>query len=175
MKKYSIHLLLTLVTLLLAVLAFRQGGIEYALTGMWRGVSILIHELPLLVAAFLTAGFLQALVKKETVAKWLGEESGFQGILLSCLAGGLIPGGPYAYYPIAQALLKSGAGLGVLVAFVTAKNLWSASRLPLEIAILGTRITVIRFLVTFLIPPLIGFVAERFFGHLITKVRQEVN
>jgi len=174
MKKYRIHVILVVIVIILAGISYRQGGTGYVWRGLWGGISILFHEMPLLVAAFLTAGFLQALIKEETVSKWLGQEAGLRGILLSCLAGGLIPGGPYAYYPIAQALMKSGAGLGVLVAFVTAKNVWSVSRLPLEVAILGTRITLIRYLVTFLIPPIIGITAERLFGPQIDRVREEM-
>lgn len=174
MKQHRIHIVLAVIVIFLAGISYRQGGPVYAWQGLWRGISILIHEMPLLAAAFLTAGYLQALINEEAVSKWLGQEAGIRGIMLSCLAGGLIPGGPYAYYPIAQALLKSGAGLGVLVAFVTAKNVWSVSRLPLEFAILGARITIIRYLVTFLIPPLIGMTAERVFGPQIVRIRKEV-
>ena len=173
-KKYRIHLILLLVILILGVLAFRQGGWNFVLEGIKGGITILLREVPLLAAAFLTAGLLQALVKKEFITKWLGRDSGLKGILLACLGGGLIPGGPYAYYPIAGALLSSGAGLGVLVAFVTAKNLWSVSRLPLEIAILGTTITFRRYLITFLIPPLLGILVEWLFGGFIQKIQENV-
>jgi uncharacterized membrane protein YraQ (UPF0718 family) len=128
----------------------------------------------MLVAAFLTAGLIQALVSRETVSHWLGAESGWRGLALACLGGALIPGGPYVYYPIAGALLQSGAGLGVLVAFVTAKNLWSISRLPMEFALLGPRITVTRFLVTLAIPPLLGLAAQALFGGYIARVREAV-
>ena len=115
-----------------------------------------------------------SLVKKEFITRWLGQDSGIKGILLACLGGGLIPGGPYAYYPIANALLNSGAGLGVLIAFVTAKNLWSVSRIPLEIAILGTTITIRRYLITFLIPPIIGYLSDRLFGRMINSIRDNI-
>ena len=173
-KKYWIQIVLLVVTAGLAFTAYQQGGWDFALSGITRGLSLLSHELLLLAAAFLTAGLLQALVSKELVTRWLGEESGIKGILLACLAGGLIPGGPYAYYPIAGALLKTGAGLGVLIGFVTAKNLWSVSRLPLEIAILGVKITLNRYLITFLIPPLMGIVADQVFGNQIRSIREEV-
>ena len=170
-RKNWIYIFLVLVILLLAILAYRQAGWEQVGNGFIQGIKILWHELPLLIAAFLTAGFLQALVKKEFITHWLGQEAGIKGILLACLGGGLIPGGPYAYYPIASALLKSGAGLGVLIAFVTAKNLWSVSRIPLELAFLGNIITLRRYLVTFLIPPIMGYLAERLFGKLITTIK----
>ncbi len=174
MKKYWVHLLLLIVIIILALFAYLQSGWGLVQDGILTGIQILWRELPLLVAAFLTAGFLQALVKKEFITRWLGTESGIKGILLACLGGGLIPGGPYAYYPIASALLKSGAGLGVLIAFVSAKNLWSVSRIPLEIAILGTTITIRRYMITFLIPPLLGFFTERVFGNRIKNIRENV-
>jgi len=174
LKKYWIHFLLVIVILTLGLLAYFQSGWNQVLDGFLQGIKILWRELPLLAAAFLTAGFLQSLIKKEFITRWLGTESGIKGILLACLGGGLIPGGPYAYYPIASALLKSGAGLGVLIAFVSAKNLWSVSRLPLEIAILGTTITIRRYLITFLIPPLMGLLVEKFFGDWIRKIKENI-
>jgi uncharacterized membrane protein YraQ (UPF0718 family) len=174
-KEYRIQIILGLVVLLLAGAAYQQGGAEMALQGLTAGVRLLLRELPLLTAAFLTAGLLQVLISKELVTKWLGQEAGLKGILLACLGGGLIPGGPYAYYPIAGALMKSGAGLGVLIAFVTAKNLWSVTRLPLEIAILGFRVTFQRILITLLIPPLIGILAENLFGGQIETIRKQAD
>ena len=174
LKKYWIEIVLILAILGLAWLAYLQNGWLAVGQGLRMGIRILGKESGLLVAAFLTAGLLQALIKEEFINRWLGREAGIKGILLACLAGGLIPGGPYAYYPIAGALLTSGAGLGVLVGFVTAKNLWSVSRLPLEIAILGSSITLRRYLITFLIPPLLGMLVDRIFGANISTIRENV-
>lgn len=171
-NKFWVESLLVVVILVLAGLAYDQGGWETVTGGFLSGINILVRESLLLVAAFLTAGFLQSLVKREFITRWLGREAGLKGILLACLGGGLIPGGPYAYYPIAGALLSSGAGLGVLVAFVSAKNLWSISRLPYEFAILGGTITIRRYLITFLIPPLLGIAVEWLFGSKITAIRE---
>ncbi len=162
---------LALVALALALIAWFQDGPDLALEGILSGASVLLSVFPLLIAAFLTAGLIQALVTKDVVSRWLGSGSGWQGIALACLGGALIPGGPYVYYPIAAALLQTGAGLGVLVAFVTAKNLWSISRIPVEVALLGTQITIIRFVVTLFVPPLLGFAAEALFGKTIDKIR----
>jgi uncharacterized membrane protein YraQ (UPF0718 family) len=90
------------------------------------------------------------------------------------LGGALIPGGPYVYYPIAAALLHTGAGLGVLVAFITAKNLWAISRIPLEFALLGPQLTLIRFAVTLIIPPLLGVLAEMLLGPQVERIREAV-
>lgn len=166
--------ILTSVALALAGVAWWQGGPELALAGLLRGGETLLRVVPLLIAAFLVAGIVQTLVTRELVTRWLGARSGWRGILLACLGGALMPGGPYVYYPIAAVLFEAGAGLGVLVAFVTAKNLWSVSRLPLEFALLGPELTVIRFAVTFLFPPLVGLLAERLFGRYAERIREGV-
>lgn len=160
------------VTLALAGLAWWQGGPALALAGLVHGAETLLSVTPLLLAAFVIAGLVQTLVTRELVTRWLGASTGWRGIVLACLGGALIPGGPYVYYPIAAALLQAGAGLGVLVAFITAKNLWSISRLPLEFALLGPRLTIIRFGMTLLLPPLLGLLAELLFGRHAERIRE---
>ncbi len=165
-------LTLTAVTFVLAGLAWRQGGPALALAGLRVGVETLLSVTPLLVAAFLIAGLTQALVTQDVVSRWLGAGTGWRGIALACIGGALIPGGPYVYYPIAAALLHAGAGLGVLVAFVTAKNLWSVTRLPLEFALLGPHLTLTRIAVTLFIPPVMGLLAEALFGRQVERIRE---
>lgn len=166
--------LLVVVALLLAWMTWRQGGLDAVVSGLGRGTATLWSVTLLLVAAFIVAGLTQALVSREIIDRWLGAQSGWRGILLACLAGGLIPGGPYVYYPIAGALLQAGAGLGVLMAFVIAKNLWSITRIPMELALLGPRLTIIRYLLTLAVPPILGFLAEALFGRHLSKLRDAV-
>lgn len=167
-------LFLITVTLLLAALAWSRGGARLVSEGLKAGALEFWRVAPLLLAAFLVAGMTQVLVSREVVERWLGSGSGWRGILLACLGGAIIPGGPYVYYPIAGALLHSGAGLGVMMAFVTAKNLWSITRLPYEFALLGPKLTLTRFALTLVIPPLIGFLTELFFGRRIAAIREAV-
>jgi len=163
---------LTGVALLLAAVAGWQGGTELVVAGLLRGAQTFVTVIPLLVAAFLIAGLTRALVTQDLVSRWLGAASGWRGIMLACLGGALMPGGPYVYYPIAAALLHAGAGLGVLVAFVSAKNLWSVSRLPMEVALLGPYLTVVRFVATLVVPPLLGLLAEALFGRQLERIRE---
>ncbi len=169
-----IPIFLALIALALAGLAWRQGGVALVLAGLMAGGETLFSVTILLLAAFLVAGLIQVLVTREMVTRWLGAGAGWRGILLACLGGALMPGGPYVYYPIAAALMNAGASLGVLVAFVTAKNLWTLSRLPLEFALLGPNLTVIRFAITLVMPPLLGFAAEALFGGWMERIRQGV-
>ncbi len=160
------------VALVLVAVAARQGGPELVVAGLLRGAQTLVRVIPLLIAAFLIAGLTQALITRDVVSRWLGAASGWRGIMLACVGGALMPGGPYVYYPVAGALLHAGAGLGVLVAFVTAKNLWSVSRLPMEVALLGPYLTLVRFVATLILPPLLGFLAEALFGRYLERIRE---
>jgi uncharacterized membrane protein YraQ (UPF0718 family) len=75
------------------------------------------------------------------------------------VAGGLIPGSPYAVLPIVAGLYKAGAGLGAMVGFITAWSLWSVSRLPVEIALIEPKVALIRYAITFFVPPAAGLLA----------------
>ncbi|MEZ4636761.1 MAG: hypothetical protein R2856_17680 [Caldilineaceae bacterium] len=98
------------------------------------------------------------------IASWLGGDSGWKGIFIASGIGAITPGGPFVSYPLVAVLYKSGAAIGPLVAFVTAWSLWALSRLPLEIAFVGPRLTMIRLASTLIFPPLAGWIAMTFFG-----------
>jgi len=62
-------------------------------------------------------------------------------------------------------LLRSGAGIGTMVAFLTGWSLWAVSRLPMEVGILGWKLTLIRLASTFFFPPIAGWIAQTLFGN----------
>ncbi len=132
-------------------------GLKYALR-------ITAQILPLLIFALIMAGMIQALLPRELISKLIGEDSGLRGILIGTLAGGITPGGPYVSLPIAAGFLRAGAGVGTMVAFVTAWSLWGVSRLPMDIGILGWKFTVARLACTFFFPPIAGLLAQLFFS-----------
>ncbi len=147
----------------LLLVAYYRGAGEHV-TGMKLAFTLTVEILPLLFFALIVAGMAQVLLPHDVLAKWIGEESGLKGIFLGAIAGGLSPGGPYVNLPIAAALLKSGAGAGTMVAFLTGWSLWAVSRLPMEVGILGWRFTLIRLACTFIFPPIAGILAQFFFS-----------
>ncbi|MBO8128672.1 MAG: permease [Peptococcaceae bacterium] len=158
----------------LALLAYTRGGTGLLLTGLYNGGQIIWQVLPLILIAFAVAGLLQTVISKETVSKWLGKESGIKGIFLGALAGALVPGGPYVFFPLAATFLVSGAEIGTVIAFLAAKNLWTLSRLPIEIALLGSHITLVRYAVTFIFPVLLGVLANVLFSHRVEAIREQI-
>jgi uncharacterized protein len=126
-------------TLVMGVLAaallaagYARGGGEH-LSGIRSGMEMMLEILPLLLFAFIIAGMVQVLLSQQAIAAWVGAESGMKGIILGSIAGGLCPGGPFVSLPIAAGLLRSGAGIGTMVAFITGWSIWALSRLPMEV------------------------------------------
>lgn len=159
--------LTTIIMIILAVIfgiiALLEGKPVF-LSGANSGLKLFLEILPMLFFAFVLAGFIQALIPKEAINRWVGKESGLKGIFIGCLAGSLVPGGPYTSFPIVASLVKTGASIGTMVSFITAWSLWAFTRLPIEIGVVGFKLAFVRLVSTFLFPPLAGIIAQFLFG-----------
>jgi uncharacterized membrane protein YraQ (UPF0718 family) len=143
-------------------LAAWRGGWPLVSEGLKRGGKESVTLLPLLVVVFVLTGFVQVLLPRELVAHWLSDEAGWRGIGVAWVAGALTPGGGPIGMPLAAALVRSGAGLGVVVTYLTSLSLLSFIRLPMEVAIYGGRLTGLRLLISVLFPPVAGLLAHAF-------------
>lgn len=152
-------IIMVIIALGLLVYALIRGE-NRALTGIKLAGETIWNNLPRLLAGFLMAGLMQVLLPKELIARWLGNEAGVKAILIGCVVGGLIPGSPYVVFPIIAGLYKAGAGIGSVVGFITAWSLWSVSRLPVEMGLIEPKVAMIRYAITFIVPPLAGLLAH---------------
>jgi uncharacterized membrane protein YraQ (UPF0718 family) len=149
--------------IVLLVVAWRKGESQH-FEGLKAAGVMTLEVLPLLLCAFVVAGMVQVLLPREMISRWVGAESGLRGLFVGTVAGGLAPGGPYVSLPIAAALLRSGAGIGTMVAFLTGWSLWAVGRLPMEVGILGWKFALVRLACTFFFPPIAGWLAHIFFA-----------
>ena len=156
-------IIMGVLAIVLIFIAYNKGGGEHIL-GLKSAGSMLLQIAPLLIFAFIIAGMVQVLLPVEMISKWIGTESGLRGILIGTVVGGFAPGGPYVSLPIAAGLLRVGASVGTMVAFLTSWSLWAVSRLPMELGIMGWKFTLIRIACTFFFPPIAGLIANRLFS-----------
>jgi uncharacterized membrane protein YraQ (UPF0718 family) len=166
MKRNNTMLVPTAIFAVLAAvllfIGYYRGKGEH-MAGLKAGFEILLQILPMLVLAFIVAGMVQVLIPKEVIGQWVGAESGLRGILLGTVAGGLTPGGPYVSLPMVAGFFSAGAGIGTMVAYITAWSVLAVARLPLEVGILGWRFTAVRLTCSFFMPPLAGILANVIF------------
>ena len=114
---------------------------KQALLKAWKAFE---NILPQILTIFLVIGFALAIYPPEMIRTLLGSESGFLGILAAALVGSvtLMPG--FVAFPLAAALLKSGAGYMQLAAFVSTLMMVGIVTIPIERKTFGLRATIAR-------------------------------
>lgn len=114
--------------------------------------------LPQLVAIILLVGILIALLRPEVLSRLLGRESGWYGILLSSLVGAvtLIPG--FIAFPTAALLLRAGAGITQIAAFVSSLMMVGIVTFPLEASCFGRRAALARNLAAYFFALLVALI-----------------
>ena len=156
-------IIMGVIAVALLYIAYQRGGGEHVV-GLKSAGNLLVQILPLLIFAFIVAGMIQVLIPRELIAKWVGVESGLRGILIGSVLGGLMPGGPMTSLPVAAGLLRVGASIGTMVAFLTGWSLLAFTRLPMEIGIMGWKFALIRMACVFFFPPIAGLIANKLFS-----------
>ena len=130
-----------------------------ALMKAWKAFE---NILPQLLTIFLILAFALAIFPPETIRKLLGSESGILGILAAALIGSvtLMPG--FVAFPLAAALLKSGAGYMQLAAFVSTLMMVGIITIPIEKKTFGLKATITRnasaFVFSFVVAVVMGVV-----------------
>lgn len=156
-------LVMGLIAIVLFYISYQKGGGEH-IAGLKITGNLLLEITPLLIFSFIVAGMVQVLIPYDLISKWVGAESGFRGILIGTICGSLTPSGPFLSMPMAAGIMKAGASIGTVVAFMTAWSLLGISRIPIELGIMGWQFVLIRLVSGVLIFPVVaGLVANMFF------------
>jgi uncharacterized membrane protein YraQ (UPF0718 family) len=136
--------------------AFSQGT-EVGIRGLKASGNMFVSIVPNLAFGFLLAGMAQVLIPREQVSRFVGEGTGWLGILFGTGLGAITPGGPFAQFPLIAALFQMGAAPGPLAAYITSFSLFGLNRIIVyEWPLLGAKFTTIRVLCSLLMPLLIG-------------------
>lgn len=155
-------------TAAIAAVAFAAAAIVYARDGHERFLVILFGDvflfaeiLPKVLAGCLIGALITLILPRELVARWVGHESGFTGLLIAAMFGFILPGGPITIYPVAGAFLVMGADAGAVVAFITSWTLIGYTRaLVWELPFFGADFVLWRILAALPLPILAGLLAR---------------
>ena len=162
---FTLIIMLALV-ITLGFLAYRKDP-SLVIAGLKDGGRLLWDIFPLLLIAFAAAGLMGKVLPRELLKDWLGQESGIRGLLLGTMAGAITPGGPFIQFPIVAALLKSGAGIAPMMAYITSWSLLGLNRLiAFEIPMLGWKIAGARMIASLVFPVVIGLLTEFILDHI---------
>jgi uncharacterized membrane protein YraQ (UPF0718 family) len=135
--------------------------------GLEASWGLFIDLLPRITGALLFPGFVEVLIPKDVIRRWIGEGSGFKGILIATLAGMIMPGGPMVSFPLITMLYRLGADAGPLVAYLTSWEILGLQRIIVwEVPMMGVRFALLRFIVSLLLPVIAGVIARKLALHM---------
>jgi len=136
------------------------------------GHNFSIDMLKLLPCAFILIGLFEVWVKRETIEKHFGEESGIRGYIVALLLGGATVGGLYVSFPVAYSLYGKGAKLSVILTYIGASGICRVPMAIFEASFIGIKFTIIRLMVSI---PLVILTSIALGGYLTKrnyKIRQ---
>ena len=155
-KRYRIFFLLLIINTAVLVIFPNLGKKAFQLTG-----SNLLEMLSVLPPIFILLGLLDVWVKRETMIKYMGDNSGIVGVLLAFFLGSAAAGPLYAAFPVAGVLLKKGSKLSNVFVMLGA---WSTTKIPLilfEASALGLKFMLVRFVMDLIGIVMIAYITEK--------------
>jgi len=114
---------------------------KQALKKAWK---VFESILPSICGILVLIGLLLAALSPETISAVIGSQSGILGMAAAALVGSvtLIPG--FVAFPLAAALLNSGAGVMQIAVFVSTLMMVGVATAPMEIKVMGRKATIAR-------------------------------
>jgi len=119
---------------------------KLALKKAWKSFE---NILPQFLTILIIIGIMLAVLSPATISKLIGQQSGWAGLALASVIGSvtLIPG--FVAFPLAAALLNSGAGLRHIAVFLSTLMMVGIVTLPVEIKYFGRRAAILRNVMAF--------------------------
>jgi uncharacterized membrane protein YraQ (UPF0718 family) len=150
---------LWLIALAFGLLVARRG--RHVLIGAIRSaVQNLVVILPRICLALILAGFVAKLIPTAMIGQLIGYGTGWQGIALAIVFGGMMPSGPMIAFPVVVVLRAADAGAPQIIAFLTAWSVFAWHRVLIyEITMLGWQFTAARLGASIALPAIGGALA----------------
>lgn len=125
------------ILVMLVLVALKRGDNTLG-RGAQRAVEQFAKLGPRMICALIAAGFIAKLIPAAAISRFLGEEAGFQAVVVGAFAGLLVPSGPVIAFSVATVFARADASVPALIAFLTSWSLFAAHRIFIyELPLLG--------------------------------------
>jgi uncharacterized membrane protein YraQ (UPF0718 family) len=151
----TIALYVIAITALAVSYAKSRQNTKLALKKAWKSFE---NILPQFLSILIIIGIMLAILTPEQISSMIGSESGWFGVIIASVIGAitLIPG--FIAFPLAAALLKSGAGYMQIAAFISTLMMVGVVTMPVEMKFFGKKATLIRNAEAFVFSYIVAFV-----------------
>jgi uncharacterized membrane protein YraQ (UPF0718 family) len=126
----------------------------------------LVKILPAFLVMLVLVSIVLFLVPESLISTYLGGNNRYVGVLIGAVLGSVVLMPGFIAYPLCGILLQKGVAYMVLSAFSTTLMMVGVLTYPVEKAYLGTKVTVIRNLISFAIALLVALATGLFFGEV---------
>lgn len=123
-----------------------------------QGLRTFVSLLTLILAALMIASAIETVVPTDLIAGWLGEQAGARGVATAGIIGGLLPGGPYAVYPIIKGLYDGGASYAAVIAMLMGYGAIGIGRAAYGLVFFEPEIVGLRLLLAVPVPIIAGLI-----------------
>lgn len=154
-KRYTFAICAFTITLILTLFNREIGFRTFTIAG-----SSFKQMLGVLPPVMLLLGLMDVWIPRQTMMKYMGEDSGFVGIFFAILIGSLAAGPMYAAFPFTLVLLRKGVKFSNVIIFM---NAWCVTKIPtliFELTALGYAFTLTRLFVNLPGIILMGYMVE---------------
>jgi len=117
-----------------------------------------LRILPLVFVIIIIVGFFSAFIPPGKIKTFIGVQAGWSGILTIAALGAVLHIPALVSYPLAAALLRSGATISSVAAFITTLTMVGMITLPIEIKELGIKLTILRNSLSFILAVIIALI-----------------
>ena len=156
-KRYKFFLLLLIVLILIGFFNF-----DLASKSILNIKDSFLQMLSVLPPIMIMLGLMDVWVSRESLMKYMGNNSGLLGIFLAMLIGSIAAGPMYAAFPFTAVLIKKGAKFSNIIIFMNAWCVTKISTLLFEISSLGYKFTFVRLLIDIPGVIIMGILVEKF-------------
>ena len=153
------------VAILIAYLTEGSYLVSEGLTISWQ---TLMNALPMIIIAFILTGQIGVFLSKTDIGGVFKKFSGLKGIISGAIIGGLFPGGPYVFYPFISGFKGKAIPFYLFNSFIFGKIIYDVTRLPMEISLINPTVALIRNILTFPLPFIVGYLYYRIDSNLTT-------
>lgn len=128
---------------------------KIALKKAWKSFE---NIMPQFLTILVIIGIMLAILTPEQISRLMGNESGWLGVMVASIIGAitLVPG--FVAFPLAAALLKSGAGYMQIAAFISTLMMVGVVTLPVEMKFFGKKASFIRNAEAFAFSIIVAFI-----------------
>jgi len=154
-KRYSFFLIALLITIVITFINKEIGfkSFNIAFSSFKQMVSVVPPIMMML-------GLMDVWVPRETMMRYMGDNSGLTGVFLAILIGSIAAGPMYAAFPFTTLLLRKGVKFSNIIIFMNAWCVTKISTLIFEFTTLGYEFTFARFLINLPGVIIMGYIVE---------------